>query len=171
MDGQRNSEPDLTVEVQLDEQIDVPAGGQCCKKNMKITRINASGLKGKAFDHTLTKPNTVFIGANGSGKSSRLDAVQLALFGTHPSLGKTNESTIRISSGTELVVGAHHRAGPGSSWTRLGQGQPDPRAELETAPTVAGQLAVGPASPEAVEDSSTAADPCPLWRGLRTLGP
>ena len=73
---------------------------------MKITRINASGLKGKAFDHTLTKPNTVFIGANGSGKSSRLDAVQLALFGTHPSLGKTNESTIRISSGTELVVGA-----------------------------------------------------------------
>lgn len=48
---------------------------------MEILHIAASGIKGRSFAHDLTKPVVIFTGANGAGKTTRLQAVELALRG------------------------------------------------------------------------------------------
>ena len=44
---------------------------------------------------------TVFVGQNGSGKSSIIDAITFSLFGTH--MRKNNKSLIRRGTNKELV--------------------------------------------------------------------
>lgn len=71
---------------------------------MNITHISGSNIKGKTFAHDLTKPITIFTGLNGRGKSARLDAIQLALFGAHPALSKTNEGVMQLCSGSIMTA-------------------------------------------------------------------
>lgn len=48
---------------------------------MEILHIAGNGIKGRSFAHDITKPVVVFTGANGAGKTTRLQAVELALRG------------------------------------------------------------------------------------------
>lgn len=48
---------------------------------MEILHIAGNGIKGRSFTHDITKPVVVFTGANGAGKTTRLQAVELALRG------------------------------------------------------------------------------------------
>ena len=71
---------------------------------MNITHISGSNIKGKTFAHDLTHPITIFTGLNGKGKSARLDTIQLALFGAHPALSKTNEGVMQLCSGSIMTA-------------------------------------------------------------------
>lgn len=79
---------------------------------MKITHIAGTNIKGKTFAHDLAQSVTVFTGLNGQGKSARLDAIQLALFGVHPALSKTNEGVMQLCSGS--IMSAEVRLSDGS---------------------------------------------------------
>lgn len=48
---------------------------------MKILHIAGTGIKGRSFAHDIQKPIVIFTGANGAGKTTRLQAVELALRG------------------------------------------------------------------------------------------
>lgn len=70
----------------------------------RITTISGTNLKGRTFTTELDAV-TVICGPNFAGKTTRLDALQLALGGSHPKLGKQNASLFRLSSGS--VMAAH----------------------------------------------------------------
>lgn len=55
---------------------------------MKLNRLSASGFKGQTFSHQFKAPVTIFTGLNWTGKSSRLEALGLALLGYAPIDGK-----------------------------------------------------------------------------------
>lgn len=70
----------------------------------KIKRISAEGLKKNGtFTHELDAVNLI-VGDNLAGKSSRLDAIRLALMGYLPELGKLPSATIQLACGTDMAV-------------------------------------------------------------------
>lgn len=70
---------------------------------MKITSLSALNLKRQRFTHAL-KPFTIIRGPNWAGKTSRIDALHLALTGRHPRLPKTNDGVFRLASGGIMQV-------------------------------------------------------------------
>lgn len=68
-----------------------------------INRLRASGMTCGDFDHKL-QPLTLIVGPNFSGKTSRLNAIRLALMGHLPELGKRPSDTLQLASGTSLEV-------------------------------------------------------------------
>ena len=74
-------------------------------KNL-IKTISAQNLKGQTFRHDLA-PVTLFTGDNFSGKTSRLDAVHLALLGWLPGVSKKpGDIYADLASGSEMGVTA-----------------------------------------------------------------
>lgn len=71
---------------------------------MQITSFNGTNIKGQTFNHSIG-PAVGIIGRNFTGKSSRLDAIRLWLFGSIPELGKRNPDTFVLSSGEHMVCG------------------------------------------------------------------
>ena len=71
---------------------------------MKLHTIQIHGLKGLNRSFTFKDPSTVFIGENWAGKSAVLQAIQLALFGYVPGLGKTPAATMKLASANEMTV-------------------------------------------------------------------
>jgi len=69
-----------------------------------IKTIRTKNIKGNTFAQELTGKD-IFIGRNGAGKSTRLQALQLAMLGYIPGKGKTNQETFKLSSGTEMTAG------------------------------------------------------------------
>ncbi|TVM35643.1 AAA family ATPase [Oceanidesulfovibrio marinus] len=59
---------------------------------MPITKITGTGIKGLTFEQELGK-RTLFVGPNGSGKTSRSIALQLAVLGYVPGAGKQQGAT------------------------------------------------------------------------------
>ena len=72
---------------------------------MILTKISAVNVKGWTGSMDL-KQITAIIGSNFRGKTSRTDAIRLALLGYLPELGKTNQATFQLSSGREMTVEA-----------------------------------------------------------------
>lgn len=72
---------------------------------MKITKVSISGMH-KAHDKTyeLNPGTTYFIGENGAGKSTILEAIQLALLGYIPGYAKTKEGIMKHASGKFMEV-------------------------------------------------------------------
>lgn len=70
---------------------------------MKITKLQAAGLKGRDFSHNLKGVN-IFTGPNFAGKTSRIDALTLALAGYLPNVGKQN--VFEMAAGTAMDVTA-----------------------------------------------------------------
>lgn len=70
----------------------------------QITRIGAADFKGSTFSHELT-PVTMFAGRNFAGKSSRVEAITLALLGYIPEIGKKGTDLFEnLSSGPAMAV-------------------------------------------------------------------
>lgn len=77
---------------------------------MRLTEVRIDGLKGAhSVSHTLS-PVTFFSGVNGSGKSTVIDAVRLALRGQHPDAGRggqparTNDDVLQLASADVIEV-------------------------------------------------------------------
>lgn len=66
----------------------------------EIRLLNVKGVTG-LFN---LAPITVITGRNSVGKTAILDAVQLSLLGYVPALGKQNQSTMALASGTRMAV-------------------------------------------------------------------
>ena len=63
----------------------------------RISKLWIDNLKGRHKEIHFDK-NTVFCGKNGSGKTSVLDAIKLALLGEHDDLGKQGKSLMQLGS-------------------------------------------------------------------------
>ena len=63
----------------------------------RISKLWIDNLKGRHKEIHFDK-NTVFCGKNGSGKTSVLDAIKLALLGEHDDLGKQGKSLMQFGS-------------------------------------------------------------------------
>jgi exonuclease SbcC len=71
---------------------------------MNISSISGLNFKGRSFHNPLT-PITVFVGNNFTGKSSRVEAMYLALAGFLPRIErKANSIFERLSSGSPMTV-------------------------------------------------------------------
>ena len=71
---------------------------------MRITNIKATNFKGRSFNTELS-PITVLVGQNFTGKSSRTEAMALALAGYLPGIEKTpGKITDRLASGNPMSV-------------------------------------------------------------------
>lgn len=74
---------------------------------MKVKSVTITGMhKVDKKTYTFNDDITYFIGENGSGKSTILEATQLALLGYIPGYAKTNESIMKHSSGPVMSVEA-----------------------------------------------------------------
>lgn len=71
---------------------------------MKIEKITTNNFKGINMEQELTGKD-IFIGENGSGKSTRLQALSFALLGYVPGKDKTLGETFKLSSGDSLTAG------------------------------------------------------------------
>jgi exonuclease SbcC len=69
-----------------------------------IKQINGKNLKGQTFSQALTGKD-IFIGRNGSGKTTRIQGVGLAMLGYVPGNGKTPAETFKLATGREMSVG------------------------------------------------------------------
>ena len=69
-----------------------------------ITKIVMDGIKGQYRDQELTGRD-VFIGHNGAGKTTRQQAIGLAILGYVPGKGKTVAETFELASGNAMRVG------------------------------------------------------------------
>jgi hypothetical protein len=70
-----------------------------------ITQLIGTNIKGLTFAQDID-PLTLFVGANGAGKSARSQALILALMGYIPGSGKTNADILEnYGSGDTLIVG------------------------------------------------------------------
>ena len=69
----------------------------------KITLLEATGIKEQRFSIE-PAPVTVITGENFSGKTAIKNALELALLGYVPGLGKTNKSTFELSNGEPMGV-------------------------------------------------------------------
>lgn len=72
---------------------------------MKLTHIEATGLKGEPFAYDLSSAVAI-VGPNFTGKTRVIDAIRLVLLGYLPELGKTNRATWGLASGSEMIVRA-----------------------------------------------------------------
>lgn len=70
-----------------------------------ITSLRATNLKGLTFDHPRFGPINFITGPNMTGKTAHLQALQLALTGSTPGLGKQNKDIYALASGPFLSVG------------------------------------------------------------------
>jgi len=70
---------------------------------MRIKEINCENFKKEKINEALTGRD-IFCGPNESGKSARLEAIQIALFGHIPEVGKHPSSTMAYSLGNKMVV-------------------------------------------------------------------
>lgn len=70
---------------------------------MRLTTIGCSAFKGSSFEEPLA-PLTVIFGENWSGKTTRLELIQLLLLGHLPGLDKTAAGIFGLSSGREMSV-------------------------------------------------------------------
>lgn len=70
-----------------------------------LKRITWTNLKGTSATQELTGKD-IFIGLNGAGKSTRLEAAGIALLGYIPSMGKKMEETMKQASADEMSAGA-----------------------------------------------------------------
>lgn len=72
---------------------------------MKIKKISITGMhKVAQKTYEFNDGVTYFVGENGSGKSTILEAIQLGLLGYIPGYAKTNEAIIKHASGPVLAV-------------------------------------------------------------------
>lgn len=71
---------------------------------MKLQSITATNMKGRNFEVSLDSPVTAIVGNNRKGKTSVLDAVEIALLGYNHRRGKRPGDTLSYASGRELVV-------------------------------------------------------------------
>lgn len=72
---------------------------------MKIKRVSITGMHkvlSKTYD--LRDDVTYFVGDNGAGKSTILEAIQLGLLGYIPGYAKTNEAIMKHASGPSMTV-------------------------------------------------------------------
>lgn len=74
-----------------------------------IKTIRIKHVKGTTTNQELTGRD-IFIGRNGAGKSTRLQAVALATLGYIPGKGKTNQETFKLSTGEEMTAGLQMEA-------------------------------------------------------------
>lgn len=72
---------------------------------MQITSIVGRNINGNTFAHSGLPQCVVFTGQNGSGKSTRLAAIMLALFGYHPLMPRTNAAIMDMADGSIMEVG------------------------------------------------------------------
>lgn len=73
-------------------------------KRTRVATLSATNLKGSTFSHQLA-PVTVFTGVRGAGKTTRLDALRLALLGYLPGVAsKQSDLHARAASGTTMDV-------------------------------------------------------------------
>lgn len=72
---------------------------------MMLKRISWTNLKGSSTTQELTGKD-IFIGLNGAGKSTRLEAACIALLGYIPAMGKKNEETMKQASAETMGAGA-----------------------------------------------------------------
>lgn len=71
----------------------------------RVATLSATNFKGSTFTHRLA-PVTLFHGRNAAGKSSRIEALTLALLGYLPGVGKKGSDLFaRLSSGAAMGVG------------------------------------------------------------------
>lgn len=71
---------------------------------MKIKTLSGRNISGQTFSHELA-PVTVFAGANFAGKTTRINALTLALAGYVPGVGKTGRDVFtRLASGDKMTV-------------------------------------------------------------------
>lgn len=71
---------------------------------MRITRIQARGVKLAAGRTVPLSKMTLFLGDHGTGKSAAMSAVRLGAVGFEPALGRANEQTARLMAGEEMGV-------------------------------------------------------------------
>ena len=69
---------------------------------MRIKKL-VTNIKGRAINADL-EPLTAITGPNWSGKTSHVDAIQLAMSGWHPNAGKQNQAIFKFAKGTDLTT-------------------------------------------------------------------
>lgn len=91
---------------------------------MKLTELAGHQIKGRIFHHKISSGITIFSGENGAGKSARLNAISLSLFGYLPGLGKRNEDVFQLSGGSSMSAETKFSDGStaGHRWTQTKQG-------------------------------------------------
>lgn len=90
---------------------------------MKVKSVTITGMhKVDKKTYTFNDDITYFIGENGSGKSTILEATQLGLLGYIPGYAKTNESIMKHASGPVMSVEVELEDGIKivRTWTRSG---------------------------------------------------
>lgn len=90
---------------------------------MKVVKISITGMhKIKHAEYTLNESLTYFIGENGAGKSTVLQAIQLALLGYIPGYAKTNESIMKHACSNTMSVSLELDSNIiiNRTWTRKG---------------------------------------------------
>lgn len=87
----------------------------------RIKRISGEAIKGQTFEHAL-EPITIFSGPNGIGKTARLNAVALGLYGRLPDR-KTNPAIFELASGQTMKVEVEFEDGHHITreWTKKGK--------------------------------------------------
>lgn len=69
-----------------------------------ITEIEMKNVKGQTTIQSLTGKD-IFIGRNGSGKTTRIQSLGLAMLGYVPGQGKTTAETFKLATGDNMLVG------------------------------------------------------------------
>jgi DNA repair exonuclease SbcCD ATPase subunit len=89
-----------------------------------IKRLSGQNVKVPSFNHECG-PVTVFTGPNFSGKTARLDAIRLALYGELPELGGTARKAFQVSCDGTMAVELNFESGRKieRSWRRTKGGQ------------------------------------------------